>query len=109
MLLAADGRRRGYSVGMTNWELARRRWSALGVVTGSALDAGGSTTMAFDGKLLNRPSDRRRRALGRGERSRSLYTGVYAPPPALPVVSPNGDGHRRAAAARLQARRAPRR
>jgi hypothetical protein len=62
-----------------------------GVVTGSALDAGGSTTMAFDGQLLNRPSD------PGGERSVAeslsvLYTGVYAPPPALTVVSPNGDG-----------------
>ena len=90
VLLATDGRRRGYSVGMTNWELAQAM-VRLGVVTGSALDAGGSTTMAFDGKLLNRPSD------PGGERSVAeslsvLYTGVYAPSPALPVVSPNGDG-----------------
>jgi hypothetical protein len=92
VLLATDGRRRGYSVGMTNWELAQAM-VRLGVVTGSALDAGGSTTMAFDGKLLNRPSD------PGGERSVAeslsvLYTGVYAPSPALPVVSPNGDGSR---------------
>jgi hypothetical protein len=90
VLLATDGRRRGYSVGMTNWELAQAM-VRLGVVTGSALDAGGSTTMAFNGKLLNRPSD------PGGERSVAeslaiLYTGVYAPPPALTVVSPNGDG-----------------
>ena len=90
VLLATDGRRRGYSVGMTNWELAQAM-VRLGVVTGSALDAGGSTTMAFDGKLLNRPSD------PGGERSVAeslsvLYTGVYAPSLALPVVSPNGDG-----------------
>jgi hypothetical protein len=63
----------------------------LGAVTASGLDAGGSTTMAFDGKLLNRPSD------PGGERSVAeslavLYNGVYAPPPALSVVSPNGDG-----------------
>jgi len=90
VLLVTDGRRRGYSVGMTNWELAQAM-VRLGVVTGSALDAGGSTTMAFDGKLLNRPSD------PGGERSVAeslsvLYTGVYAPSPTLPVVSPNGDG-----------------
>jgi hypothetical protein len=90
VLLAVDGRRRGYSVGLTNWELAQAM-VRHGVVTGSALDAGGSTTMAFDGKLLNRPSD------PGGERSVAeslsvLYTGVYAPPPALAVVSPNGDG-----------------
>src|SRR5205085_7752396 len=73
-----------------NWELAQAM-VRLGCVTASALDAGGSTTMAFDGKLLNRPSD------PGGERSVAeslaiLYTGVYAPPPALTVVSPNGDG-----------------
>ena len=90
VLLAVDGRRSGYSVGMTNWELAQAM-VRLGCVTASALDAGGSTTMAFDGKLLNRPSD------PGGERSVAeslaiIYTGVYAPPPALTVVSPNGDG-----------------
>jgi hypothetical protein len=90
ILLAVDGRRRGYSVGMTNWELAQAM-VRLGAVTASSLDAGGSTTMAFEGKLLNRPSDRG------GERPVAetlavLYSGVYAPPPALPVVSPNGDG-----------------
>src|SRR3954469_24431068 len=90
VLLAVDGRRRGFSVGMTNWELAQAM-VRLGAVTASALDAGGSTTMAFDGKLLNRPSD------PGGERPVAeslavLYTGVYAPPPLLDVVSPNGDG-----------------
>ncbi|MDX6507828.1 MAG: hypothetical protein QOG06_2472 [Gaiellaceae bacterium] len=90
ILLAVDGRRSGYSVGVTNWELAQAL-VRLGAVTGSALDAGGSTTLAFDGKLLNRPSD------PGGERPVAetlavLYTGVYAPPPALSVVSPNGDG-----------------
>jgi hypothetical protein len=75
---------------MTNWELAQAM-VRLGAVTASALDAGGSTTMAFDGRLLNRPSD------PGGERAVAeslavLYTGVYAPPPALSVVSPNGDG-----------------
>jgi hypothetical protein len=90
ILVAADGRRNGYSVGLTNFELAQAL-VRLGAVTGSALDAGGSTTMAFDGKLLNRPSDRG------GERPIKemlavMYDGVYAPPPAQPVVSPNGDG-----------------
>jgi hypothetical protein len=75
---------------MTNWELAQAM-VRLGAVTASALDAGGSTTMAFDGRLLNRPSD------PGGERPVAeslsiLYRGIYAPPPALSVVSPNGDG-----------------
>jgi hypothetical protein len=90
MLVAVDGRRRGYSVGFTNWELAQAV-ARLGAVTASALDAGGSTTMAFDGKLLNRPSDPGGERLV-AESLNVFYTGVYAPTPALTVVSPNGDG-----------------
>ncbi len=89
MFVATDGRQPGYSVGMTNFELAQTL-VRLGAVSGSALDAGGSTTLAFDGALLNRPSD------PGGERSVStalqlMYYGVYVPP-VEPVVSPNGDG-----------------
>jgi Phosphodiester glycosidase/FlgD Ig-like domain len=87
---AVDGRQPGYSTGMTNFELAQTM-VRLGAVTASALDSGGSTTIAFDGVLLNRPSD-----LG-GERSVAdglfvFYYGVQAPTPSEPVVSPNGDG-----------------
>src|SRR5262245_16241460 len=90
ILLAVDGRRRGSSVGMTNWELAQAM-VRLGAVTASALDAGGSTTMAFDGKLLNSPSDTG------GERAVAdglfvFYYGVQAPAPSVQVLSPNGDG-----------------
>jgi Phosphodiester glycosidase len=90
IMLAVDGRRRGFSVGMTNFELAQAM-VRLGAVTASALDSGGSSTMAFDGKLLNRPSD------PGGERLVAnalavVYTGIYAPTPPLQVVSPNGDG-----------------
>ena len=47
--------------------------------------------MAFEGALLNRPSD------PAGERAVAeslnvFYYGVYAPPPLVQVVSPNGDG-----------------
>jgi hypothetical protein len=89
LLVTTDGRQPGYSVGMTNFELAQTL-VRLGAVSGSALDAGGSTTLAFDGSLLNRPSD------PGGERSVStslqlMYYGVYAPR-VQPVVSPNGDG-----------------
>ena len=89
LLVVTDGRRPGYSVGMTNFELAQTL-VRLGAVTGSALDGGGSSTLAFDGTLLNRPSDRG------GERPVSnslqlMYYGVYAPAPD-PVISPNGDG-----------------
>ncbi len=90
IMVAVDGREAGYSVGLTNFELAQTM-TRLGAVTASALDAGGSTTMAFDGKLLNRPSD------PGGERAvkeslNVLYYGVYTPPPVPEALSPNGDG-----------------
>jgi flagellar hook assembly protein FlgD len=90
LLVAVDGRQPGYSTGLTNFELALLMMR-LGAVTASALDAGGSTTMAFDGKLLNRPSD------PGGERPVAeallvFYYGVYAPALTDPVLSPNGDG-----------------
>jgi hypothetical protein len=75
---------------MTNFELALTM-ARLGAVTASALDGGGSSTMAFEGALLNRPSD------PSGERAVAeslsiLYYGVHAPELPLEVVSPNGDG-----------------
>jgi hypothetical protein len=90
ILATIDGRRAGYSVGLTNFELALLMMR-LGAYTASALDGGGSATMAFDGKLLNRPSD------PTGERpiAESLnlfYYGVYAPELPESVVSPNDDG-----------------
>jgi flagellar hook assembly protein FlgD len=89
VMLVVDGRRPGYSSGMTNFELAQTM-ARLGVVTASALDAGGSSTMAFGGQLLSRPSDTG------GERLVSeallvMYYGVYAPATEL-SFSPNGDG-----------------
>jgi flagellar hook assembly protein FlgD len=73
---------------MTNFELAQTM-IRLGAVTASALDAGGSSTMAFNGELLSRPSD------SSGERTVAdslnvMYYGVYAPKPE-PSFSPNGD------------------
>jgi hypothetical protein len=90
VMVAVDGRRSGYSVGVTTFELAQQL-VRLGAVTGTALDSGGSTTMAFNGKLLNRPSD------PGGERAVSdsldvFYYGVVIPQAPKPVLSPNGDG-----------------
>ena len=90
VMVVVDGRRPGYSVGLTNFELAQAM-VRLGAVTGSALDSGGSSTLAFDGKLLNRPSDRG------GERAVAetlalMYRGVYTPAPPLTVISPSGGG-----------------
>ncbi len=89
VMVVVDGRRPGYSAGMTNFELAQTM-IRLGAVTASGLDAGGSSAMAFDGQLLSRPSD------SGGERmvAESLnvtYYGVYAPKPES-SFSPNGDG-----------------
>ena len=88
VLVAVDGRQSGYSVGLTNFELAQAL-VRLGAVTGMALDSGGSTTMAFDGSLLNRPSGGSERAVSTA--LMLMYRGVFAPEPP-PRVSPNGDG-----------------
>ena len=90
IFMTVDGRQPGYSTGLTNFELAQQM-VRLGAVTASSLDAGGSTTMAFDGKLLSRPSD------PGGERAVAdglfvFYYGVQAPAPSVQVLSPNGDG-----------------
>ena len=87
ILVVVDGRRRGYSSGMTNFELALTL-VRLGAVTGAALDGGGSSTMAFDGQLLNRPSGAERPV---SEALLMVYSGVHAPLPSVSVVSPNGD------------------
>lgn len=89
VMLAVDGRRPGWSIGITNWDLAQTLVH-YGCVTGFALDSGGSTTIAFDGQVLNRPSD----SSGErpvGEALVIAYTGVYVPPLA-PTLSPNKDG-----------------
>jgi flagellar hook assembly protein FlgD len=90
VLVAVDGRQPGYSVGVTNFELAQAM-QQLGCLTASALDAGGSTTMAFEGQLLNKPSD----PGGELQVAEALlveYFGVYVPAPSVTVLSPNGDG-----------------
>ena len=89
VLVTTDGRQPGFSVGMTNFELAQTL-VRYGAVRGMALDGGGSSTMAFEGTVLNSPSDGKERAV-----STALllqYYGVYVPPPLEAVVSPNGDG-----------------
>jgi hypothetical protein len=87
ILVAVDGRQPGYSVGLTAFELAQTM-ARLGAVTASAVDSGGSVTVAFDGQLLNHPSD----TTGERPVKEALlvqYFGVYAAPPPLPLL--NGD------------------
>jgi hypothetical protein len=89
LLVAVDGRQSGYSVGMTTFEMAQTL-VRLGAVRAMQLDGGGSTTLAFDGKILNRPSGSTERPISTA--LMLFYYGIYAPPPLVPVVSPNGDG-----------------
>jgi hypothetical protein len=88
LLMVVDGGLPGFSVGMTNYELAQTL-VRQGAVTAAALEGGPAATLAFDGSLLNRPAS--------GERAVSellavQYAGVYAPPPQPALLSPNGDG-----------------
>src|SRR5918992_4036018 len=56
LLVTVDGRRPGYSVGMTTRGFARL-FVSLGPERALNLDGGGSTTMYVRGKVVNRPSD----------------------------------------------------
>jgi hypothetical protein len=71
LLVTVDGRRPGWSTGMTLPEAARLMRS-LGARDAINLDGGGSTTMTVRGEVVNRPSDRT------GERP--VSDGVYALP-----------------------------
>jgi hypothetical protein len=85
LLVAVDGNQLGYSVGLTNYELAQTM-ARLGAVTASALAGGDSATAAFDGQLLNRPSA----PAGEQPVKEALllsYAGVYAPQPPVAVVT----------------------
>ncbi|MEO5665529.1 MAG: phosphodiester glycosidase family protein [Nocardioides sp.] len=56
VLVVVDGRDSGYSVGATMTELATLM-QGLGSVTAYNLDGGGSSTMFFDGDVVNQPSN----------------------------------------------------
>lgn len=87
VFLVADGKQPGYSTGLTNFELALTMMR-LGCVTASALASGPTATMAFDGKVLNRPSARAERPAGA---ALTLdYYGVYAPPLPTKAVTSTG-------------------
>ena len=88
ILVAVDGRS-GLSQGLRNWEVALEMMR-LGAVRAMGFDGGGSTTLAFDGRLLNAPSDGSERAVADG--LFVFFYGAYAPRPRYRVFSPNGDG-----------------
>ncbi|MDR7253160.1 exopolysaccharide biosynthesis protein [Nocardioides sp. BE266] len=56
VLVVVDGRSTGYSAGASMTELATLMKS-LGAVTAYNIDGGGSSTMYFDGEVVNRPSN----------------------------------------------------
>lgn len=85
VLVAVDGDQPGYSVGLTAFELAQAM-ARLGVVSGAGLQSGDGVTVAFDGRLLNRPHG------GEHPVKEALllqYAGVYAADVPVPLV--NGD------------------
>ena len=88
LFVAVDGRV-SWSAGVTNSQMARLM-ARLGAVTAMALDSGGSTTIAWDGSVLNHPSDGQERAVG--DALMVFYYGIYARPPRISLYSPNGDG-----------------
>jgi phosphodiester glycosidase len=89
VLLAVDGRVSG-SRGLTNNQLANQMVH-YGAVEAMAFDAGGSTEMAFNGRVLNNPSDGQERPLA--DSLQLTYIGAYARKPRRPTFSPNGDGY----------------
>ncbi len=56
LLVTVDGRQPGWSVG-ASFEESARIMRSLGAVDAVNLDGGGSTAIAIDGQLINRPSD----------------------------------------------------
>lgn len=55
MFLVVDGRKPGYSIGITMQEAAELLLS-YGAVTAGACDGGSSSVLAYNGKIINKPS-----------------------------------------------------
>ncbi len=89
VLVAVEGTNPAYSIGMSSYELAVEL-SRLGAVTAFGLGSGAPSGVAFDGALLTRPMSGHEAKVS--DALLLSYSGVYAPPPSLPVLSPNGDG-----------------
>ncbi|HEY7077612.1 MAG TPA: AMP-binding protein, partial [Solirubrobacteraceae bacterium] len=81
VLVAVDGDQPGYSVGMSNYELALAM-QRLGAQTAMALAPARAAALAFDGTLLSKPSGPEQPV---AEALSVLYYGVYALPLAAPV------------------------
>jgi hypothetical protein len=88
VLVDVEGTKPAYSIGMSNYELAVEL-TRLGATTAFGLDSGSAAGVAFDGKLLTRPSSGFPAKLS--DALVLSYSGIYAAPPSNPVLSPNGD------------------
>jgi hypothetical protein len=84
LFVSIDGGRRGYSTGMTSFELALTMMR-FGAVSACGLGTGSATTLAFDGKLLNRPAGRAETPVA--DALLLGYDGVYAAPPSDATVA----------------------
>lgn len=62
VVIVADGRREGYSLGMTLPKL-RQLFIDYGAHTAFNMDGGGSTTLYFNGEVINQPSNKGERGL----------------------------------------------
>ncbi len=72
LLVTADGRQPGYSVGLTMPEL-RNLMLQLGAHDALSLDGGGATTMATHDRVVNHPSDPRPRGVSNSLVVRSVF------------------------------------
>lgn len=79
LLVTADGGRPGYSIGLSNFELALAL-QRLGATWAMALAPDRDAAMAFDGALLSRPAAREQPV---ADALSVMYYGVYAPPPVV--------------------------
>jgi Phosphodiester glycosidase/FlgD Ig-like domain len=88
IFVTVDGRS-WFSIGLRISELAKEM-ARLGAVTAFAFDGGGSSTLAFDARVFNRPSDGSERPVANA--LMLFYYGIYTAPPRVLRFSPNGDG-----------------
>jgi hypothetical protein len=89
VLVAVEGAKAAYSIGMSNYELGIEL-SRLGVNTAFGLGAGSAAGLAFNGQLLTRtPTGATPKV---SDALVLSYSGIWAAPPSTAVLSPNGDG-----------------
>ncbi|HWL65753.1 MAG TPA: phosphodiester glycosidase family protein [Actinomycetota bacterium] len=94
LMVIVDGRRPGYSVGMTPRQFAKL-FLSLGADWALNLDGGGSTTMTVNGRIVNRPSDGNERAVSSallllpGSDPGEVQPAPAESPAPLPLISPH--------------------